>query len=281
MADDNHPPAEAPTDSGYRCAGAGKDRAMKTLLMTTALLALLAPSLTAAQEHTRQGGGDGPNPKHSEGGGREQRGPSAAGVTMPQPSERRGNTGMAMPTGERDRPDTRRASDPRPGELRRETMRRDEARPAEIRREIVRDQRENAYDRRDNARDRRDIVRDQRENVRDQRETFRDQRHNDRDHRDNVHNARNTARWNNGRWGGRPVYAPAYSYPRGYSYRRWHSGGILPALFFGSSYYYNAFDTFGLSRPPYGFRWVRYGPDLLLVNIRTGRIRDVRYGVFG
>jgi Ni/Co efflux regulator RcnB len=29
-----------------------------------------------------------------------------------------------------------------------------------------------------------------------------------------------------------------------------------------------------------GYQWVRYGPDLLLVDIATGQVVDVRYGVF-
>jgi len=36
----------------------------------------------------------------------------------------------------------------------------------------------------------------------------------------------------------------------------------------------------GLEPPPRGYRWVRYGPDLLLVNIRTRRVADVIYGAF-
>jgi Ni/Co efflux regulator RcnB len=36
----------------------------------------------------------------------------------------------------------------------------------------------------------------------------------------------------------------------------------------------------GLSGPPYGYRWVRYGPDLLLVEVATGRIVDVIQGAF-
>ncbi len=87
--------------------------------------------------------------------------------------------------------------------------------------------------------------------------------------------------WRNNRWTNRPVYAPAYRYPTGYGYREWSIGLILPSLFLGSGYYFQSYYDLGLSRPPHGFRWVRYGPDLLLVNTRTGRIRDVRYGVFG
>ena len=32
--------------------------------------------------------------------------------------------------------------------------------------------------------------------------------------------------------------------------------------------------------PPPGRRWVRYGSDLLLVNVRNRRVEDVIYGVF-
>jgi Ni/Co efflux regulator RcnB len=32
--------------------------------------------------------------------------------------------------------------------------------------------------------------------------------------------------------------------------------------------------------PPANYQWVRYGPDLLLVNTLTGEVTDVRYGVF-
>jgi len=36
----------------------------------------------------------------------------------------------------------------------------------------------------------------------------------------------------------------------------------------------------GLQPPPPGFQWVRQGPDVVLVNLRTGQIIDVAYGVF-
>lgn len=51
-------------------------------------------------------------------------------------------------------------------------------------------------------------------------------------------------------------------------------------MFLSSSYYYDSYSRFGLDRPPPGYRWVRYGPDLVLVNVRTHRIRDVIYGAF-
>lgn len=78
----------------------------------------------------------------------------------------------------------------------------------------------------------------------------------------------------------RPIHRPSFNYPRGYHYRRWNTGLILPSIFLSNSYYFNDWGTLGLYPPPRGFVWVRYGPDLLLVNRRTGRIRDVIYGAF-
>lgn len=76
------------------------------------------------------------------------------------------------------------------------------------------------------------------------------------------------------------VHASRFIYPRGYRYRRWGIGAILPRLFLSQAYYYTDWYDLGFGPPPPGFAWVRYGPDLLLVNIYTGRIRDVVYGVF-
>jgi Ni/Co efflux regulator RcnB len=82
-----------------------------------------------------------------------------------------------------------------------------------------------------------------------------------------------------GRW--RPsIRGPVYRYPPGFAYRRWASGGFLPPIFLAAPYFYDSFSTLGLGPPPPGYRWVRYGPDLLLVNVVTGRIADVVDGVF-
>lgn len=78
----------------------------------------------------------------------------------------------------------------------------------------------------------------------------------------------------------RPVHGPSFRYPRGYRYRRWSIGLLLPSLFLSSAYYYDNWGPMGIGAPPPGYRWVRYGPDLLLVQIRTGRIADVIYGAF-
>ena len=45
-------------------------------------------------------------------------------------------------------------------------------------------------------------------------------------------------------------------------------------------YYYPQWAALGLDLPPPGFRWVRYGPVLLLVDVSTGEVAEVVYGVF-
>ena len=78
----------------------------------------------------------------------------------------------------------------------------------------------------------------------------------------------------------RPIHGPSFRYPRGYRYRRYAIGLILPGLFLSNSYYYNDYASLGVGPPPPGYRWLRYGPDLLLVQRGSGRIADVIYGAF-
>lgn len=76
------------------------------------------------------------------------------------------------------------------------------------------------------------------------------------------------------------IRGPVFHYPSGYSYRRWTVGRILPHIFFSNPYYWTNWAALGLGPAPPGYVWVRYGPDLLLVDRRTGRIADVIYGAF-
>jgi Ni/Co efflux regulator RcnB len=70
-----------------------------------------------------------------------------------------------------------------------------------------------------------------------------------------------------------------YRYPYNWSYRSWRVGERLPFLFLSDGYYIE-FGPYGLPRPPYGYRWVRFGPDVLLVNVYTGEIVEVVYDIF-
>jgi Ni/Co efflux regulator RcnB len=76
------------------------------------------------------------------------------------------------------------------------------------------------------------------------------------------------------------IRAPAFRFPPGFAYRSWTTGAILPPIFLTPPYFYDDYATLGLGLPPAGYRWVRYGPDLLLVNAVTGRVADVVDGVF-
>jgi Ni/Co efflux regulator RcnB len=71
-----------------------------------------------------------------------------------------------------------------------------------------------------------------------------------------------------------------FRYPAGYAYRRWSVGQSLPQLLFSAAYYFTDYAALGIDPPPYGYQWVRYGPDVVLVNIRTGEILDVINGAF-
>jgi hypothetical protein len=76
------------------------------------------------------------------------------------------------------------------------------------------------------------------------------------------------------------VYARPFAYPPGWAYRRWAVGAVLPALFLTSAYYYSGYAAMGLPPPAAGHQWVRYGPDLLLVDTRTGAVIHTASGVF-
>lgn len=134
------------------------------------------------------------------------------------------------------------------------------------------DDRRDERERRD-ERDRRDAERDRRENERDHRDVERDRRDFERDRRDDR-------RFFN--FGGRrytAVRAPEFRYPRGWEYRHWNTGEVLPGLFLTSAYFFD-YGFLGVPPPPPGLRWVRYGPDALLVNVRSGRIVDTIYDAF-
>lgn len=71
-----------------------------------------------------------------------------------------------------------------------------------------------------------------------------------------------------------------YHYPHGYHYHRWVVGRPLPRVYLVPNYYYSGYGALGLAAPPHNFQWIRYGPDLMLVNLATGNVVDIRYGVF-
>lgn len=72
-----------------------------------------------------------------------------------------------------------------------------------------------------------------------------------------------------------------YHPPAGWVAHRWSYGDILPRAYWTSQYILADYWLFALEVPPMGYEWVRDGDDALLVNINTGEILQVEYGVFG
>ena len=173
-----------------------------------------------------------------------------------------------------------------------------------------RDDRRGGYDRRDG--ERRDYQR------RDNDRRGNDWRNNDRrdnDRRDNDRRWNNNQRWDNGRdhdrrwnndrrpsnngwhngwrndrrynWQGyrnqyRDRYRmPAYYSPyRGRGYSRLSIGISLGSGYYGSRYWINDPYQYRLPPAPYGARWVRYYNDVVLVDMRRGRVIDVIHNFF-
>ena len=75
------------------------------------------------------------------------------------------------------------------------------------------------------------------------------------------------------------VHLAPFAYPPGWGYRRWVIGAAIPAIFLTAAYFYADWAALGLEPPPPGYQWVRYGPDLLLVDVSTGMVADAAYGV--
>ena len=71
-----------------------------------------------------------------------------------------------------------------------------------------------------------------------------------------------------------------YVSPQGWHYQRWTYGQVLPAMFWAQNYWISSWANFGLMAPPFGYQWVRYGNDAILVEASTGQILQVQYGVF-
>jgi Ni/Co efflux regulator RcnB len=68
--------------------------------------------------------------------------------------------------------------------------------------------------------------------------------------------------------------------PPGWAYRRWGYGEILPRAYWAQPFWITNFWLYDLDRPPFGFEWVRSGPDALLIDTRTGEILRVEYNAF-
>ena len=75
-----------------------------------------------------------------------------------------------------------------------------------------------------------------------------------------------------------PRYYNPYGY--GYGYQRHGIGIYLNSLFFSSRYWINDPYQYRLPAAPYGYRWIRYYDDVLLVDQRSGYVVDVIHNFF-
>jgi len=118
--------------------------------------------------------------------------------------------------------------------------------------------------RREVRQDRREVRQDRREVRQDRRQgDVRELREDRRDLRDDRRDLRQDRR--------RIAYAAPY---RGWSYRPINRGYQLRPVFWGPNYLID-YTLYQLARPRAEERWIRYGDDLVLVNVRTGRVLEV------
>jgi Ni/Co efflux regulator RcnB len=72
----------------------------------------------------------------------------------------------------------------------------------------------------------------------------------------------------------------AYRQPAGFYVHRWAFGERLPVTFYVRDYWISDFALYGLMEPWPGYEWIRVGDDALLVDIETGEVIRVEYGLF-
>lgn len=130
-----------------------------------------------------------------------------------------------------------------------------------------------------------EIRRDNRD-VREERRDLRQaQRHGDRDDirdaRGDLRDARQERRedWQDYRRAHRDVYARG-NWRAPFRYTAWNTGARLNRDYYSPRYYISDPHRYRLSTPGRDLRWVRHYNDVLLVNIRTGRVVQVNRGFF-
>ncbi|QJU56665.1 RcnB family protein [Sphingomonas sp. AP4-R1] len=105
------------------------------------------------------------------------------------------------------------------------------------------------------------VVRDQQRDVREARREYRED-------------------WRDYRRGNPNVFrGPAYVGPRGYAYRPIAPGYRFDRLYYDRRYWIDPV-RYRLPAAAYGRRWVRYGNDVVLVDVRTGRVVTVYNSFF-
>ena len=120
------------------------------------------------------------------------------------------------------------------------------------------------HDRREVRDDRRDVREDYRRGdqdaVRDDRRELREDR---RETREDWQDYRRTH--------GADFRRGGYAGPRGYRYRPVTVGYRFAPEYYGRSYWVNDWNRYRLARPGFNQQYIRYGNDVVLVDIRSGR----------
>ena len=132
-----------------------------------------------------------------------------------------------------------------------------------------------------------ELRRDRQDIREEQRELREAQRYGDRrdirEERQDLREARREYRedWREYRREHRDAYRrPAYRGPRGYRYHRIEAGRRLPPAYFRERYVIADPYRYRLPRPHMNQRWIRYGNDVLLVNMRSGQVNSVYHDFF-
>ncbi len=66
-----------------------------------------------------------------------------------------------------------------------------------------------------------------------------------------------------------------YQAPRGQRYRPVSVGYRFQPAFYHNRYWVSNYSTYRLPNPGYGHRWIRYGNDVVLIDVRSGRVLRV------
>jgi Ni/Co efflux regulator RcnB len=133
----------------------------------------------------------------------------------------------------------------------------------------------------------REVRESQRDVRRDQRDLRQAQRHGDRhdvrEARRDLRDSRQELRgdWRDYRQAHRDEFRrPAYAGPRGYRYRPVVVGHRFDRAYYGDRYWVRDYARYRLPAPRAGHRWVRYGNDVVMVDVRSGRVVTVNNGFF-
>ena len=114
-------------------------------------------------------------------------------------------------------------------------------------------------------------IREQRQDVREARQEYREDA---RDHRQDRRDD-----WRSYRQSNRNVYARG-NWRAPFRYNAWNIGARIQPTYYGSRYYVSDYARYRLPAPGRDLRYVRHYDDVLLVNVRTGRVVNVYRSFF-